>query len=46
MSRWLDPLTRERVDHLIAGLVCLLVTALAVGVSVVTGIPIIRALGQ
>lgn len=46
MSKWLDPLTRERVDHLVAGLLCLLVTALAVGASLLTGIPIIRALGQ
>jgi hypothetical protein len=46
MSKWLDPLARERVDHLVAGLLCLLVTALAVVASLVTGIPIIRALGQ
>jgi rhomboid protease GluP len=46
MSKWLDPLTRERVDHLLAGLLCLVVTALAVGASLLTGVPIIRALGQ
>ena len=46
MSKWLDPLTRERVDHLIAGLLCLVVTAIAVIASLLTGMPIIRALGQ
>jgi len=38
MSRWLDPLTRERVDHLVAGLVCVLLTALAVLASLVNGL--------
>jgi rhomboid protease GluP len=46
MSRWLDPLTRERIDHLIAGLACILITGIAVIVSIVTGLPIVRALGH
>jgi len=43
MSKWLDPLTRERVDHLIAGLVCVLLTALAVLASLVLGLRILAA---
>lgn len=35
---WLDPSRRERVDHLIGGLLCLVATMLAVAWSVVTGI--------
>ena len=42
MSQWLDPLTRERVDHLIAGLVCVAVTGLAVLASLVFGLRIIH----
>jgi rhomboid protease GluP len=34
VARWLDPLTRERVDHLIGGLVCLALSAVAIIVSV------------
>jgi rhomboid protease GluP len=37
-STWLDPLTRERVDHLIAGLACLVLTAVAVAFSIITGL--------
>lgn len=44
MSKWLDPLTRERIDHLIAALVCLVVTGLAVAWSIVTGLPIIQSM--
>ena len=44
MSKFLDPLTRERIDHLIAGLICIVITALAVVASLVTGLPIIRGL--
>jgi hypothetical protein len=36
---WLDPLVRERVDHLLAGIVCILITGLAVVASIVTGVP-------
>jgi rhomboid protease GluP len=42
MSQWLDPLTRERVDHLIAGLVCVVLTGLAVLASLVFGLRIIH----
>jgi rhomboid protease GluP len=45
MSQWLDPLTRERVDHLIAGLVCVLLTALAVAASLVNGLRIMSGGG-
>jgi rhomboid protease GluP len=38
MSRWLDPLTRERVDHVVVALVCLILTLLAVVFSIVAGI--------
>ncbi len=44
MSKFLDPLTHERIDHLIAGLICIVITAIAVVVSLVTGLPIIRGL--
>ena len=42
VSRWLDPLRPERVDHLIAGLACLAISALAVIASVVFAIPLLR----
>ena len=42
MSQWLDPLTRERVDHLVAGLVCVAFTFLAVLASLVSGLVIIN----
>ena len=41
-ARWLDPLTRERVDHMIAALVCLLLTAVSIGWSIVSGIVLLR----
>ena len=41
-SRWLDPLTRERIDHLIAGLACIALTALAVVASLVYGFQALR----
>lgn len=41
-GRWLDPMTRERVDHLIAGLACVAATGLAVIVSIVTGLGMLR----
>jgi rhomboid protease GluP len=36
---FLDPLTRERVDHMIAALVCLVLCALAIVASIVSGVP-------
>lgn len=42
VARWLDPMTRERVDHLIAGLFCLVLTGLAVVASVVLGLQYMR----
>jgi rhomboid protease GluP len=39
VSKWLDPLKRERVDHLIAGLACLALSALAVIASIVFALP-------
>ena len=44
LARWLDPLTRERVDHMIAALVCLLATALSIGWSLISGIELLRQL--
>jgi rhomboid protease GluP len=38
MSLLLDPLKRERVDHLMGALACLLVTVLAIVVSIVHGL--------
>jgi rhomboid protease GluP len=42
VARWLDPLRRERIDHLALAVICLAATALAVVASVVTGIPLLR----
>ncbi len=33
---WLDPLKRERIDHLVGAAVCIALTALAIALSVVT----------
>jgi hypothetical protein len=41
-SRWLDPLTPERGDHVVAGLVCLALSIASVVASVVTGLPYLR----
>lgn len=41
-SRWLDPLTRERGDHFIAAFVCLAASALAIIVSILTGLRYLR----
>lgn len=38
-SRIMDPLTRERVDHMLIALVCLVLSAIAVVASFVVGIP-------
>jgi rhomboid protease GluP len=37
-SQWLDPMTRERVDHMIAGLGCIVLTAAAVIWSLISGL--------
>jgi rhomboid protease GluP len=37
-AKWLDPMTRERVDHLIAGLLCIVATFAAVAASIITGL--------
>jgi rhomboid protease GluP len=42
-AMWLDPLKRERMDHFVGAAICLLLTALSVVASVVTGLP--RVLG-
>jgi rhomboid protease GluP len=41
MSAFLNPLTRERGDHVIVAIVCLAASALAVIVSIVTGLSLI-----
>lgn len=41
-SRWLDPLTPERSDHVIAALLCLLASLAAIVYSVVHGLPSVR----
>lgn len=45
VSKWLDPLSRERIDHLVLGLACIAATALAVGASLVIGLLILRQSG-
>ena len=42
-ARVLDPLKPERIDHLVLALVLLALSALAIVVSVVTGLPIVRS---
>jgi membrane associated rhomboid family serine protease len=42
VSRWLDPLKPERLDHLVGALVCLLLSAAAVAASVLTALPLGR----
>jgi rhomboid protease GluP len=37
-ARFLDPLQRERLDHMIAALVCLAVTGIAIAFSIVGGL--------
>jgi rhomboid protease GluP len=42
-SFWLDPLQPERGGHAILAVVCLLLSVLAILISVVTGLPIVNA---
>ena len=42
-ARILDPLKPERVDHIVAALVCLAVTFAAVVYTVISAIPYIRS---
>ncbi len=37
VARWLDPLRPERVDHMIAAIVCLILTALSILASILQG---------
>ena len=41
-SAFLNPMTRERGDHMIVAAVCLAATALSIVVSIVTGLPLFR----
>jgi rhomboid protease GluP len=45
VAAWLDPLKRERVDHLLWAFICLAVTALAVFASIITVAPFFNQLG-
>ena len=36
VARWLDPLQPERTDHMIAAIVCIVLTALSIVASVLT----------
>jgi rhomboid protease GluP len=38
---WLDPLKRERMDHFVGAAICLVVTALAIGTSMVIELPLL-----
>jgi rhomboid protease GluP len=42
-AMWLDPSRRERVDHMIGGLACLVLTMAAVAWSVITGLDFLRS---
>ncbi len=39
----LDPLKPERVDHMAMALACLLATAVALGASIITALPMLLA---
>lgn len=43
-AMWMDPMKPERVNHMLAALVCLVATALAIVASVITVIPLLRFL--
>ena len=43
-GRWLDPLTPERIDHMVIAVVCLAAAVLAVIVSVIHGLPLVPLL--
>jgi rhomboid protease GluP len=43
-AKFLDPLRPERLDHLIAALVCLAVTGIAIVFSIVDGLGLLRAI--
>jgi rhomboid protease GluP len=40
-SMWLDPLKPERMDHLVVAALCLVLTAIAIAVSVATALPML-----
>jgi len=42
-SAFLNPMTRERGDHMIIALVCLVATVLAIAASIITGLPLLQA---
>jgi rhomboid protease GluP len=42
-SAFLNPMTRERGDHTIIALACLVATVIAIVVSIVTGLPYLRS---
>jgi rhomboid protease GluP len=42
VSSWLNPMKPERLDHLVGALVCLVATAAAIAVSVVTGLDLLH----
>jgi rhomboid protease GluP len=41
MGRVLDPLKPERIDHMVAAIVCLVATFIALGASVITALPVL-----
>jgi len=41
-SAFFNPMTRERGDHMIIAVVCLVATAVAIAASIVTGLPYLR----
>jgi rhomboid protease GluP len=43
MSKYLDPLKPERVDHMVIAACCLLASLVAIGVSFVTALPLLLA---
>lgn len=44
-AKWLDPLKPERMDHFVGAAICILVSALAIVASIITGLPLIFGRG-
>ena len=43
-SMWMDPMKPERINHMLAALICLVATAIAILLSIWTVLPIMQYL--
>jgi hypothetical protein len=44
-AMWLDPLKPERMDHFVGAAICIILSALAIVASILTGVPIVFGRG-